>query len=125
MLREVLVGKIHNATVTAANLNYMGSITIDADLLEASGIRVNDRVVIANNTNGARMETYVFRGEPGSGAIELNGASAHLISAGDQIIIFHYGLVSDEEYKTHRPRVVLIGEGNRIGQTLRYEPNGG
>lgn len=123
MLRNVLHSKIHRATVTAALPDYIGSITIDADLLEACGMRVNDQVAIANCRNGERFETYIFRGEPGSRKIEINGAAAHLVEPGDRIIVMHYALMSDEEYRQHRPRVLIMGEGNRVEQTMRYEPS--
>lgn len=123
MIRPVLYSKIHMATVTAAKPDYVGSITIDADLLAATGIRVNDRVLIANCRNGARFETYVFLGEAGSGAIELNGAAAHLVEPGDRVIIMHFAMMDDAEYASHRPRVAIIGEGNRIMDRLRYEPS--
>jgi aspartate 1-decarboxylase len=123
MLRNVLHSKIHMATVTAALPNYIGSITIDADLLDGCGMRVNDQVAIANCRNGARLETYIFRGEPGSKKIELNGAAAHLVEPGDKVIIMHYALMTDEEYREHRPRVLIMGEGNRIDKTMRYEPS--
>lgn len=125
MLREVLHSKIHMATVTGAKPNYVGSITIDADILETIGLRVNDKVTVANCSNGARLETYVFRGEPGSRAIELNGAAARLVNEGDKVIILHFALVSDDEYKAHRPKIAIMGEGNRIEKTMHYEPFGG
>ena len=123
MQRPVLHSKIHMATVTAAKPDYVGSITIDADLLAATGIRVNDKVLIANCRNGARFETYVFLGQAGSGAIELNGAAAHLVEKGDRVIIMHFALIDDTEYGAHRPRVAIIDEHNRIADTLRYEPS--
>lgn len=124
MLRKVLHSKIHRAFVTAAKPEYVGSITIDADLLEACGMRVNDAVEIANCRNGERFETYIFRGEPGSKKFEVNGAAAHLVEVGDRLIIMHYGLMTDAEYRSHRPKVLVMGEGNRVEQTLRYEPSG-
>ena len=123
MLRPVLHSKIHLATVTAAKPDYVGSITIDADLLSATGMRVNDRVLIANCRNGARFETYVFLGEAGTGAIELNGAAAHLVEKGDRVIIMHFAMMDNGEYATHRPRVAIIGDGNRIVDRIRYEPS--
>lgn len=122
MLRKVLHSKIHMAAVTAALPDYVGSITIDADLLAACGMRVNDAVTIANCRNGERFETYIFRGEPGSGCIEINGAAAHLVEVGDEIIIMHYALMSDEEYASHRPKVLLMGRRNRVAKIVRYEP---
>ncbi|MEM9559927.1 MAG: aspartate 1-decarboxylase, partial [Planctomycetota bacterium] len=120
--REVLYSKIHMATVTAAKTDYVGSITIDADLLSATGMRVNDKVLISNCRNGARFETYIFLGEPGSGAIELNGAAAHLVEPGDKVIIMHFALMDDAEYATHRPRVAVATDANAVGRELRYDP---
>lgn len=122
MLRKVLHSKIHMARVTAALPDYIGSITIDADYLEACGMRVNDAVTIANCRNGERFETYIFRGEPGSKKFEINGAAAHLVEVGDKIIIMHYGYMTDEEYRQHRPKVLIMGEGNHVERTMRYEP---
>lgn len=124
MLRNVLHSKIHMAAVTAASPNYMGSLTIDADLLEQTGMRVSDAIDVANCRNGARFTTYIFRGEPGSGTIQVNGAAAHLVEVGDKLIIMHYALMDDAEYKAHRPRVLIMGEGNRVVETMRYEPGG-
>lgn len=122
MLRSVLLCKIHMATVTAAKPDYVGSITIDADLLRAIGLRVSDKVLISNCRSGERFETYVFLGESGSGAIELNGAAAHLVEPGDRIIIMHFALMDDREYAENRPRVALVDGQNRLTQVLRYEP---
>lgn len=122
MLREVLHSKIHMATVTAAKPDYVGSITIDADLLEASGMRVSDKVLVANCANGARFETYIFRGEPGSGAIELNGAVTHLCAPGDRVIVMHFALMDESEYALHRPKVVIPTSSNAVDKVLRYEP---
>jgi aspartate 1-decarboxylase len=123
MLRKVLHSKLHMCRVTAAKPDYIGSITIDADWLEACGMRVNDAVEIANCRNGERFDTYIFRGEPGSRRIEINGAAAHLVEVGDQLIVMHYALMSDDEYKAHRPRVLIFGEANRIERTLQYHPS--
>jgi aspartate 1-decarboxylase len=122
MLRKVLHSKIHMARVTAAHPDYIGSITIDADILKLCGMRVSDAVEIANCRSGDRFETYVFRGEPGSGAIELNGAAAKLVKQGDKLIIMHYALMTDEEYAKHRPAVVIMGDRNKVEKTVRYEP---
>ncbi|MEM7622156.1 MAG: aspartate 1-decarboxylase [Planctomycetota bacterium] len=122
MLREILHSKVHMATVTAAKPDYVGSITIDALLLEATGMRVNDKVLIANCRNGARFETYVFKGKPASGAIELNGAAAHLVEPSDKVIIMHYALVTDDEYQTFRPKVALVTDDNALSELIRYEP---
>jgi aspartate 1-decarboxylase len=121
MLRNVLHSKIHRATVTAALPNYVGSITIDEDFLDATGMRVNDMVAIANCNNGERFETYIFKGARGSRKIELNGAAALLVKPGDKVIIMHYALMTDEEYAQHRPRVLIMGEGNTFEQVIRYE----
>lgn len=125
MLRKVLHSKLHMARVTAAKPDYIGSITIDADFLEACGMRVNDAVEVANCRNGERFETYIFRGEPGSKCIELNGAAAHLVEVGDQLIIMHYAYLTDEQYAQNSPRVLIFGEGNRVEKVMRYEPFGG
>lgn len=125
MLREVLHSKIHMATVTGAKPHYVGSITIDADLLEACGMRVNDRVLVTNCRNGNRLETYVFRGAPGSGIIELNGAAAHLFEVGDKAIIMHYALMTDDEYESNHPTVLIMNDNNTIKETMRYAPHGG
>jgi aspartate 1-decarboxylase len=125
MLRKVLHSKLHMARVTAAKPDYIGSITIDADLLEACGMRVNDAVEVANCRNGERFETYIFRGEAGSRCIELNGAAAHLVEVGDQLIIMHYAYLTDEQYAKNSPRVLIMGEGNRVDRVMRYEPFGG
>ncbi|MCA3005745.1 MAG: aspartate 1-decarboxylase [Planctomycetaceae bacterium] len=122
MLREVLHSKIHMARVTRALPHYVGSITIDEDLLRASGMRVNDRVLVSNCRNGERFETYIFRGPPGSGAIEVNGAAAHLVEEGDEVIIMHYALMNEAEYAQNRPTVLIMGEKNTIKQVMRYEP---
>jgi len=122
MLRKVLHSKIHMARVTAALPDYVGSITIDADLLDACGMRVNDAVTIANCRNGERFETYIFRGKPGSRCIEINGAAAHLVELGDRLIIMHYALMDDREYASHRPKVLIMGDRNKVLKTMRYEP---
>ena|SRR6187401_3020440 len=122
MLRKVLHSKLHMCRVTAALPDYVGSITIDADFLEACGMRVSDAVTIANCRNGERFETYIFRGEPGSKKIEINGAAAHLVEVGDKLIVMHYAYMDDAEYARHRPKVLIMGEGNRIEKAVRYEP---
>jgi len=123
MLRKVLHSKIHQATTTAARPDYVGSITIDAELLAQIGLRVNDAVLVANCRNGARFETYVFRGEPGSKKIEVNGAAAHLVEPGDRLIILHFALMTDEEYRAHRPKVLIMREDNTVQELMRYEPS--
>ena len=106
MFRTLLGGKIHRATVTQADLNYVGSITIDQDLLDAAGICVNEKVQIVNNNNGARFETYTIAGERGSGIVCLNGAAARLVQAGDIVIIMSYVLLSEPEIAADRKSVV-------------------
>lgn len=118
----MLGGKIHRATVTEADLNYVGSITIDQDLLDAAGICVNEKVQIVNNNNGARLETYTIPGERGSGVICLNGAAARLVQKGDIVIIMSYVLMGNEEAKNHEPKVVLVNEQNKIRGIIHYEP---
>ncbi|MFI3298177.1 MAG: aspartate 1-decarboxylase [Rikenellaceae bacterium] len=107
MLIERLKSKIHRATVTEANLQYVGSITIDENLMDASGIIEGEKVAIVNNNNGARFETYVIKGERGSGCICINGAAARLVSVGDIVIIISYGLMDFEQAKTFEPKVVF------------------
>ena len=122
MFRTLLGGKIHRATVTQADLNYVGSITVDEDLLDAAGILVNEKVQIVNNNNGARLETYTIAGQRGSGVICLNGAAARLVQPGDVVIIMSYVLLSEPEISVHEPKVVLVDEANRIREVIRYEP---
>ena len=122
MFRTLLGGKIHRATVTQADLNYVGSITVDEDLLDAAGILVNEKVQIVNNNNGARLETYTIAGKRGSGVICLNGAAARLVQPGDVVIIMSYVLLSEPEISAHEPKVVLVDEANRIREVIRYEP---
>lgn len=114
MLLEMMKSKIHRATVTESNLNYIGSITIDSTLLEASGILPNEKVQIVNNNNGARFETYVIAGEPESGIICLNGSAARLVQPGDIIIIIAYGMMEESEAVKHTPKVIFVNEKNKI-----------
>jgi len=114
MFRHVLKSKIHRATVTKTDLNYFGSITIDKDLLEVSDIIVNEKVQIVNNNNGARLETYVMEGERGSGVICLNGAAARLVQQGDNIIIISYVILTDEEAKTFKPKILFVDKNNKL-----------
>ncbi|OIJ99894.1 aspartate 1-decarboxylase [Streptomyces sp. MUSC 14] len=114
MLRTMFKSKIHRATVTQADLHYVGSVTIDADLLDAADLLPGELVHIVDITNGARLETYVIEGERGSGVIGINGAAAHLVHAGDLVIIISYAQVSDAEARQLRPRVVHVDGGNRI-----------
>src|SRR5690625_657875 len=106
-------GKIHRARVTGANLHYVGSITIDPVLLEAADILPYEQVHVVNVNNGARFETYVIEGEPGSGEMVINGAAARLAAPGDLVIVMSYVLMNDEAARTHQPRVVLVDEDNR------------
>lgn len=123
MILQMLKGKIHKATVTQAELNYMGSITIDKTLMEASGILENEKVQIVNNNNGARLETYVIPGESDSGIICLNGAAARLVQPGDKIIIICYALFDEAEAKEYKPKVVFVNENNKIEKITCYEYN--
>jgi len=120
MIRKMLRGKIHRATVTQCDPDYVGSITIDADLLRAADIRPNEAVHVLDIDNAVRFETYVIRGTPGSGIIGVNGAAAKLVAPGHKVIIVCYGLLDERELDEHEARVVLVGEGNRITQELRY-----
>jgi aspartate 1-decarboxylase len=116
--------KIHRATVTEANLNYVGSITIDKTLLEASNILPGEKVQIVNNFNGARLETYVIEGEADSGVICLNGAAARLVQPGDNIIIIAYCWVTAEEAKNLKPDIVFVNDKNKIIETAEIEIHG-
>ena len=111
---EVLKSKLHCATVTEANLHYMGSITIDEDLLDAANMIAGEKVQIVNNNNGERFETYIIKGERGSGCVCLNGAAARKAVVGDVLIIISYALMDFEEAKTFKPTVVFPKEGNRL-----------
>lgn len=114
MLRQFLNSKIHRATVTDANLNYVGSITIDEEFLELSGIMEWEKVEILNINNGERFQTYVIKGKRGSRCFCLNGAAARKAQVGDKIIIVTYADLTPEEIKTHKPTIVQVGEGNEI-----------
>jgi aspartate 1-decarboxylase len=122
MFRHMMNGKIHRATVTEANLNYVGSITIDEDLLDAVGMVANEKVQIVNNNNGARLETYIIPGERGSGVICLNGAAARLVQKGDIVIIISYCLVPEEKVQNHQPKVAIMDECNKIKEMIHAEP---
>lgn len=117
MFLEMMKGKIHKATVTEANLNYVGSITIDSALMEAAGMLPNQKVQVVNNNNGERLETYIIPGKSNSGIICLNGAAARLTQPGDIVIIIAYGFMSEEEAQSHMPKVVFVDEMNRIKGT--------
>ncbi len=122
MLRMMLNSKIHRATVTEADLNYVGSITIDQDILDAVGMLPNEKVHIVNNNNGARFETYIISGARGSGVICVNGAAARLVQKGDIVIILSYVYMMNEEAKGHKPTVALMNEDNSIQDLISYEP---
>jgi len=124
MLLNMLKGKIHCATVTEANLAYMGSITIDEELMEKAGILPNERVQVVDNNNGARLETYTIPGPRGSGVICLNGAAARLAQPGDIVIIMAYSLFTEEEAKTHKPKVVMVDDQNKIKEIREVEYHG-
>ena len=121
MFRTMMNGKIHRATVTEANLNYVGSITIDSDILDAVGMVANEKVQIVNNNNGARFETYIISGERGSGTICLNGAAARLVQPGDTVIIISYALMSDEEIAEHQPKIAIMDSDNTIKELIHAE----
>lgn len=124
MTVEMLKSKIHRATVTQAELDYVGSITVDALLLEAAGILEYEKVQVVDIDNGNRFETYTISGEPGSGVVCLNGAAARCVSVGDKIIIMAYGSFDKQEAKEHRPSVVFVDEKNGISRVTRYEKHG-
>ncbi len=124
MLITMLKGKIHRAVVTQAELNYVGSITVDEELLEATGIYEYERVEIADVDNGARFATYTIAGERGSGIICLNGAAARMVQKGDKIILMAYAQMEETEAKTHTPKVVFVDEENRIFRVSSYEKHG-
>lgn len=121
MLRHFLLGKIHRARVTRADLDYVGSITLDPLLIEAAGFLENEKVDIYDVTNGARISTYVIPGIPGSGEVGINGAAAHLVNAGDLVIIANYGWMSTEEGTALKPKVVFVDEQNRITSRATQE----
>jgi aspartate 1-decarboxylase len=114
MLRTMFTGKIHRATVTHADLHYVGSVTVDLDLLDAADILPGELVSIVDVTNGSRLETYTIAGERGSGVIGINGAAAHLVSVGDTVILIAYGQMTTDEAREYVPRVVHVDGDNRI-----------
>jgi aspartate 1-decarboxylase len=124
MFITCLKAKLHCATVTEANLNYMGSITIDESLLKASGIIPNEKVQIVNNNNGNRFETYVITGAKDSGVICLNGAAARLVQPGDKVIIIAYAMMTNEEAKDFTPTVVMVDEKNQVKEIRSKETHG-
>ena len=125
MTVEMLKGKIHRATVVQAELNYVGSITVDQDLLDASGILEYEKVQIVDIDNGSRFEPYTIAGDAGSGMICLNGAAARCVSVGDKIIIMSYAQMTPEEVKNdYHPNVVFVDENNKIARVTTYEKHG-
>ena len=114
MIRQVLIGKIHRATVTEADLNYVGSITIDEELMEATNMKEYELVHVWNIDNGERFETYTIKGKRGSGVICLNGAAARKVSVGDKVIIAAFGMIDERELGNHRPSIVIVDDKNRI-----------
>jgi len=114
VMRIMMKSKIHRATVTQADLHYVGSVTIDADLLDAAELLEGEQVAIVDNTNGARIETYVIPGPRGTGVIGINGAAAHLVHPGDLVIIMSYALMDEAEARAMKPRVVHVDERNRV-----------
>ncbi len=117
MRRTMMKSKIHRATVTEADLHYVGSITIDADLMDVADLLPSERVQVVDIDNGARLDTYVIPGEAGSGAIGLNGAAARLVHPGDRVIIISYAELEDAEARDHEPTVVFVDEHNRVAGT--------
>jgi len=114
MLRQFMLGKIHRCTVTRANLDYVGSVTVDPVLMEAAGFSENEKVEIYNITNGSRLGTYVIPGVPGQGEVGINGAAAHLVNVGDLVIIASYGWLTPYEISGHNPKVVFVDSKNQI-----------
>jgi aspartate 1-decarboxylase len=114
MLVNIFKSKIHRVKITQAELNYVGSVTIDEDMLEAAGIKENERVQIVNNNNGERLETYAIKGKRGSGIVCLNGAAARKAQVGDIVIIISYAWMTPEEASNHKPKVVFPDENNRV-----------
>ena len=124
MQLNMLKAKIHRAVITEAKLNYVGSITIDQDLLDSSGILEYEKVQVVDIDNGNRFETYVIAGEPGSGVICLNGAAARLVHPNDKVIIMAYCLVDKDELESFKPTVVFVNEDNTIKEVKHYEKHG-
>jgi aspartate 1-decarboxylase len=127
MFRTMLKSKIHRATVTQSDLHYVGSVTVDEDLMDAADLLPGERVAIVDITNGARLETYVIPGERGSGVIGINGAAAHLVHPGDLVILIAYGQLDEAELLTYSPKVVFVDGENRIvelGSDPAHAPEG-
>ncbi|WP_280768025.1 aspartate 1-decarboxylase [Salipaludibacillus daqingensis] len=119
MYRTMMNAKIHRARVTDADLNYIGSITIDENIIDTVGISSNEKVQVVNNNNGARFETYVLKGKRGSGIICLNGAAARLVQKDDVIIIISYALILDDDVKDHKPTIAIMDAHNHITQVIK------
>jgi aspartate 1-decarboxylase len=117
VFRTMLKSKIHRATVTQADLHYVGSVTVDEDLMEAADLLAGEQVCIVDVSNGARLETYVIPGERGSGVIGINGAAAHLIHPGDLVILIAYGVMDEAEAQSRKPRVVFVDDRNRLKES--------
>src|SRR5436309_6495131 len=127
MLRTMMKSKIHRATVTHADLHYVGSVTVDPDLMDAADLLEGEQVCIVDIDNGARLETYVIAGERGSGVIGINGAAAHLVHPGDLVILIAYGMMDESELREYAPRVVFVDEKNRpmdLGTDPAHAPEG-
>lgn len=122
MFRTLMNAKIHRARVTESNLNYVGSITIDEDILDAVGMVANEKVQIVNNNNGARFETYIIPGTRGGKEFCLNGAAARLVQEGDVIIVISYAMMAEEKVNEHQPKVAVMNEYNEIVEMLGTEP---
>ena len=122
MFIEMLKGKIHRATVTEADLNYIGSLTLDEDLMDAVGLREFEKIGVLDITNGNRIETYIIRGERGSGQVCINGAAAHLISKDDLVIIVAYCQLNETEAQIHKPKIVHVNSENQITFLANKEP---
>ena len=127
MLRTMMKSKIHRATVTHADLHYVGSVTVDQDLMEAADLLEGEQVTIVDIDNGARLETYVITGERGSGVIGINGAAAHLVKTGDLVILIAYGVMNEQEIREYAPRVVFVDGDNKpveLGSDPAHAPEG-
>lgn len=124
MFLTMMKGKLHRATVTQANIDYVGSITIDSELLKAAGILPLEKVQVVDVNNGQRLETYTIEGEAGSGVICLNGAAARLVQVGDKVIIIAYAMMDSQEAELHKPRVLILDDDNKISQIKDKEIHG-
>ena len=124
MLLNIFKSKLHRATITQADINYVGSVTIDSELLEKSGILAGEKVQIVNINNGERFETYTINGEAGSGTICINGAAARLVQVGDRVIIIAYALMDENEAKTFEPKILVLDERNKVVRIKNKEIHG-